>query len=129
MTFVTVSKLFCFLDLQCTEVRFASFLSGGFITAIVVNPLERKLAKRTSVHWSFDNLGSHPPKTFFHLVWLFCSPRASRHHCMRGLFLAKGILMCWRNPEYPLIRVPQPYPSKCGVFLLDAITFPFFTIS
>ena len=32
-------------------MRFASFLSGGFITAIVVNPPERKLAKRTSVHW------------------------------------------------------------------------------
>ena len=30
-------------------MRFASFLSGGFITAIVVNPPERKLAKRTSV--------------------------------------------------------------------------------
>ena len=28
---------------------FASFLSGGFITAIVVNPPERKLAKRISV--------------------------------------------------------------------------------
>ena len=28
---------------QCTEVRFASFFSGGFITAIVVNPSERKL--------------------------------------------------------------------------------------
>ena len=31
-------------------MRFASFLSGGFITAIVVNPPERKLEKRTSVH-------------------------------------------------------------------------------
>ena len=31
--------------LQCTEVRFASFLSSRFITAIVVNPTERKLAK------------------------------------------------------------------------------------
>jgi hypothetical protein len=31
------------------EISFASFFSGGFITAIVVNPLERKLAKRTSV--------------------------------------------------------------------------------
>jgi hypothetical protein len=29
---------------QCTKVRFASFLSGGFIAAIVVNPPERKLA-------------------------------------------------------------------------------------
>ena len=30
-------------------MRFASFFSGWFITAIVVNPPERKLAKRTSV--------------------------------------------------------------------------------
>ena len=36
---------------QCTEVRFSSFFSGGFITAIVVNPSERKLEKRTSVQW------------------------------------------------------------------------------
>ena len=35
-----------------TEVRFTRFLSGGFITAIVVNPPERKLAKCTSVHWA-----------------------------------------------------------------------------
>jgi hypothetical protein len=32
------------LDAQDTALRFASFLSGGFITAIVVNPPERKLA-------------------------------------------------------------------------------------
>ena len=30
-------------------MRFASFLSGGFIPVIVVNPPERKLAKHTSV--------------------------------------------------------------------------------
>ena len=36
-------------SLEFTDVRFASFLSGEFITAIVVNPPERKLAKRTSV--------------------------------------------------------------------------------
>ena len=35
-------------------MRFVSFLSRGFITAIVVNPLEMKLAKRTSAH-STDN--------------------------------------------------------------------------
>ena len=40
-----------FLVHWCTEVRFASFFSGWFITAIVVNSPERKLAKRTSVHW------------------------------------------------------------------------------
>ena len=38
--------------MYCTEVLFASFFSGGFITAIVVNPLERKLAKCTSVYCS-----------------------------------------------------------------------------
>ena len=31
------------------EVHFVSFLSGGFNTAIVVNPPERKLAKHTSL--------------------------------------------------------------------------------
>ena len=32
-------------------MRFASFLSGGFTTMAVINPPERKLAKRTSVDW------------------------------------------------------------------------------
>jgi hypothetical protein len=45
-------------------VRFDSFFSGGFITAIVVNPPETKLAKRTSVHWvlaccEFQRSGFH----------------------------------------------------------------------
>ena len=44
---------------HCTEVRFASFLSGGFNTAILVNPPKRKQAKRTSVHW-FHNLKLKP---------------------------------------------------------------------
>ena len=34
-----------------TEVRFASFLSGVFTTMAVINPQEKKLANRTSVHW------------------------------------------------------------------------------
>ena len=32
---------------QCTEVRFARFLSVGFTTMAVINPPERKQAKRT----------------------------------------------------------------------------------
>ena len=39
----------CSSATQYTEVRFASFFSGGFITAIVVNPPEKKLVKCTSV--------------------------------------------------------------------------------
>jgi hypothetical protein len=34
---------------RCTEVRFASFFSGGFVIVTVVNPPGRKLAKHTSV--------------------------------------------------------------------------------
>ena len=38
---------------HCTEVRFASFFTGGFTylhTMAVMNPPEKKLEKRTSVH-------------------------------------------------------------------------------
>ena len=42
-------KLNCIIE--CREVRFASFFSGGFISAIEVNPPERKLLKHTSVEW------------------------------------------------------------------------------
>ena len=34
---------------HCTEVHFASFLSGGFTSMAVINSPERKLAKHTSV--------------------------------------------------------------------------------
>ena len=34
------------------KVRFAGFFSSEFITATVVNLLERKVTKRTSVQWS-----------------------------------------------------------------------------
>jgi hypothetical protein len=41
--------------IQSTEVRFASFLSGGFTTMAVINPPEKKLAICTSVQ-SGENL-------------------------------------------------------------------------
>ena len=37
------------ISMYTAEVRFAGFLSGGSIAAIVVNPPERKLEKGTSV--------------------------------------------------------------------------------
>ena len=33
-------------------MHFNTFLSGGFTAMTVINPPERKLAKRTSVHWT-----------------------------------------------------------------------------
>ena len=41
-----------YCTVHCTEVSFASFLSGRFTTLAVTNLLERKLAKGTSVHCS-----------------------------------------------------------------------------
>ena len=38
-----------FNSTHCTEVHFASLFSGGFTTMAVINPPEKKLAKRTSV--------------------------------------------------------------------------------
>jgi hypothetical protein len=43
-------------------MRFVNFLSGGFITAIVVNPLERKWEKCTSVQWLEVHVGRQPYK-------------------------------------------------------------------
>ena len=45
---------------QCTEVRFASFLSGGFTTMAVINPPEKKLAKRKPVHCKGMHFASFP---------------------------------------------------------------------
>ena len=44
------------LNTQCTEVRFASWLPGGFTTMAVINPPERKLTNRTSVDWSESSM-------------------------------------------------------------------------
>ena len=48
---------------QCTKVRFVIFLSGGFTSMAIINPLERKVAKPTSVQ-CLD---------FLHL-WYFVKP-------------------------------------------------------
>ena len=54
---------------QCTEVRFASFLSGGFTTISIMNPPKKKLKKRTSVQCSAFGLS--------HMNVLGCSPQTS----------------------------------------------------
>ena len=38
---------------NCTEVRFASLLSGGFTTMAVINPTKKKLANRISVNCGY----------------------------------------------------------------------------
>ena len=66
------NKITAFCEfIHCTEVQFSSFFSCGFITAIVVNPPERKLAKCTSVQcvelelrWQFCMHGSICPEIY-----------------------------------------------------------------
>ena len=50
-------------------MRFASFLSGGFITAIVVNRPERKLAKRTSGNGGIEKERKIPLSLFAKVQW------------------------------------------------------------
>ena len=49
--------------LHGTEVRFGSFLSGGFTTIAVINPLEMKLTKQTSVQWLKKPFGHFSERT------------------------------------------------------------------
>ena len=38
-------------SVDCTEVRFTSFLSSGFTTIAIVNPLDEKLVNAITVDW------------------------------------------------------------------------------
>ena len=49
-------------------MRFTSFLSGGFTTMAVINPLERKLAKRTTVHYDGPNLAVRRINSALHAI-------------------------------------------------------------
>ena len=57
---------------QCREMRFATFLSGGFITMVVINPPEKKLAKHTSVQCRnlFTTLNFFDPIVRLLSVWM-----------------------------------------------------------
>ena len=46
---------------QCTVVRFASFISGGFTSMAVIKQPERKLAKRISVQCAKEEINGQPP--------------------------------------------------------------------
>ena len=61
---------------------FDSFLSGGFITANLVNPPERKLAERTSVQ--YDEL----EEIVIFLLVPFCEPPNFREAKMPTLITA-----------------------------------------
>ena len=52
-----------------TGVRFISFLSGGFTTIAVINPTEKKFAKRIYVKWAKNNMKID--KVFGPIVFLF----------------------------------------------------------
>ena len=63
---------------HCTEMRFASFLSGGFTTMAVINPPERKLERRTSVHCTI--IGIAQPKDLFTMFFAVQLPEDQRRN-------------------------------------------------
>ena len=71
-----------------TEVHFASLLSGGFITAIVVNLLDRKPAERTSVHQGVPYLRVRYDVCTIKTLGLFFVPSTAQHRYV-GIFFAQ----------------------------------------
>ena len=93
---------------HCTEVHFASFLSGGFITAIVVNPPERKLAKRTSVHCSEKPWNRHKADLLQNLIKLSSSLREiqSNLFCRFLSNFQRFLKQTHRKTQYRLLHRP-----------------------
>ena len=77
---------------QCTEVRFASFLSGGFTTMTVINPLERKLAKHISQQYvSVDQRAGRNLNGFsFRFFEIFCKVSNQKLYTVRMKFRRKS---------------------------------------
>ena len=87
---------------QSTELRFANFLSGGFITVIVVNPSERKLAKHTSVHLSVAAPSFvKQSMSSMHVMHLWCDVGEWPLHCTMICF----IMFCPNILKYLLSSV------------------------
>jgi hypothetical protein len=63
-----------------SEVRFASFLSGGFTTMAVINPQDLKLANRTSVYWLENCLSRNFVFSSYHRTTV---QRQTNRRCMR----------------------------------------------
>ena len=97
---------------QCTEVRFVSFFSGGFITAIGVNIPERKLAKHTSVQW-VTGLDLGYSKLF---IFIFVKLWKNKENKMKG-FLQRILqeIMKKKNP----IRRSTQRPSNLTYHIAD----------
>ena len=91
--------------LYCTEVRFASFLTGGFTTLAVINPPERELAKHTSVHCIAGLTNAKNALNYFKCIDIYTY--AKIHPYMEKV-------LCLRKPFFPCF-----YPSDQSRNLVD----------
>ena len=89
----------CGCTVHCTEVRFGSLLSSGFITAIVVNLPERKMAKCTSVRW-LSGLKRHYLADLQRL-WEWFKP----YCCWNSLFIIIQGISYWSNKTNTLCGI------------------------
>ena len=110
---------------HCTEVHFARFLCGGFITAIVVNPPERKLCSKQendkNQHYSTEPIMSLIKTIFisiFSIPYLielkFCEISCLGHGLITSKYLRCGcriVLDCLSNIHLSF-KVTYPKCSK-----------------
>ena len=91
-----------------TKVQFASFLSGWFITALVVNPPERKLAKCTSVNcWVLYSGVSNSRTLWVYLFPVRILPCAFISPVLISIMTALYVHYFWKK-----------YPAMCAYSLL-----------
>ena len=114
--------------LHCTKVGFARFLSSGFTTMAVINPPERKLVKRTSVHWWAICYQVPGTVVFWSkqgrcLDWKYCWNQTSFSlffHFWKGKVLQKSkILLIWtmhKSKNYHTLQVGALLPGRTPRF-------------
>ena len=83
-------------------MQFSSFFSGGFITAIVGNPPERRLAKHSAVH---RGEFCHFPFSGFTTMAVMYPPekkleKCTSVQCSTGKSFSEALILASTNPQY-----------------------------
>ena len=93
------------------EVHFARFFSGGFTTMAVMNPPERKLAKRTSVRWVGQKMAIFADLQYY-LCWCrwvgWWALKSNKH---------ADVILCWSQIQINWLKRSKLLRSKLPIHL------------
>jgi hypothetical protein len=81
-------------------MHFASLLSGGFTTMVVINPPEKKLANHTSVQWGAGNV-------YLLVLSSLKSKQCRKPHCCNGVVDMFGHCISLRNSHFFAVFLEQ----------------------